>query len=273
MLTRIRLQVLGEGTEYVDFDFGLDRRSGGFDLISATGLEPPTVDVNYSNYAMVPGGNFQSASVDARNIVVTGEIVPPPGETVLSMRRRLYHLLPARQLLVARLWRDGSYELRVNAYLETIEYSMFSKQSAIQISLICPEPYFRDPQTKFLNQRSPGSITIDNLGDAPAGLDVTFRINNNFHNTLRLFNDTTGDSLEILHPWRVDHRVRVNTSEGSREVTLRNLDGTVRQHLLGSTTINGGWPMLVQGPNELRFQSTGTGWSWDLAYVELYSGF
>lgn len=281
MLTRVRIRTTtsaSSGGSYVDLNYGIDPLEGGYDLIKASGLEPPPSDVNYSRFALVPGGSYQSSSTDARNLVFTVGIKPPPGsgKTVLDMRRDLYHAIPAGQNLLIQFWNDGVYELRIWGYLERIESDYFTKESEFKISIICPNPYFRSTSTISHEGQRPRDIRMVNGGDIPSGLDVTFVVTSPFGNSMTLTNETTGDSISVNRDgWTAGMRVRINTGEGSREVTRRNASGTIQEHLLGNTTITGGWPMLVRGENIIRASSANTehNWYWDVSYLQYYGGF
>lgn len=276
MLSRIRLGAY-DSEGHIHCDYGIPPHLGGYELISATGLEPPTSVISYSEYAMVPGGRYHSSTQGIRNITLRIGLHPAPGsgQTVLDMRRAFFAAVPSDRELDIRLWNDGVHEFRIDGYLESIESDYFTQEPVLIVSLVCPIPEFRRPSQTRLDDQSSLRLNIDYAGDIPAGFMLTFHINEALNNTLYVENRTTGNRVEVQDSWARNDRVRIRTHAGARLVHYTDDGGNITGPLLGRTEVINDWPMIVPGENQFHIGASANNdrVTYDIWYPELFRGF
>ena len=114
------------------FDIGINVRS-------IEGIGPPKGNVNYTEIASGDGGQFNSARVSIRNITMQLGLMPVP--TVEESRHRVYKYFPLDQQVTLRFETDKRL-CEITGWVEECEPDIFSDDETIDISIVCPDPYF-----------------------------------------------------------------------------------------------------------------------------------
>lgn len=112
-----------------------------YQVLSITGLNPPKAQINTSTVAGLDGAKFNSSKLQSRNIVITLKI----NGDIEANRISLYKYFSTKE------WCKFYYEnehrnVYIDCYVETFECDFFTNSEIAQISLICPNPYFKDMQ-------------------------------------------------------------------------------------------------------------------------------
>lgn len=110
-----------------------------YQIISVQGLNPPNGNINRSAVSGMDGAKYMSAKLEERNIVLTVRI---NGE-VEKNRLNLYKYFQSKKYC-KMYYSNGSRDVYIEGYVETIECDLFSISEQMQISIICPDPYFQD---------------------------------------------------------------------------------------------------------------------------------
>ena len=114
------------------FDIGINVRS-------IEGIGPPKGNVNYTEIASGDGGQFNSARASIRNITMQLGLMPVP--TVEESRHRVYKYFPLDQQVTLRFETDKRL-CEITGWVEECEPDIFSDDETIDISIVCPDPYF-----------------------------------------------------------------------------------------------------------------------------------
>ena len=114
------------------FDIGINVRS-------IEGIGPPKGNVNYTEIASGDGGQFNSARASIRNITMQLGLMPVP--TVEEARHRVYKYFPLDQQVTLRFETDKRL-CEITGWVEECEPDIFSDDETIDISIVCPDPYF-----------------------------------------------------------------------------------------------------------------------------------
>lgn len=114
------------------FDIGINVRS-------IEGIGPPKGNVNYTEIASGDGGQFNSARASIRNITMQLGLMPVP--TVEEARHRVYKYFPLDQQVTLRFETDKRL-CEITGWVEECEPDIFSDDEVIDISIVCPDPYF-----------------------------------------------------------------------------------------------------------------------------------
>lgn len=129
-------------TNYLGETLTLDLRHPervGLFVFNVEGLGPAKANINISETAMDDGGLVTSTRLDARNIVMT--LGFHDSHDVEESRLKTYKYFPIKKRVKLTFISDRRTS-EIYGYIETNEPEVFTYQTATQISIICPDPYF-----------------------------------------------------------------------------------------------------------------------------------
>lgn len=284
MLTKVQLARYDNGLyrNSVDFVTGLPNGESGFSIVDVDGLGPVKSIIAMSNYAAVPGGTVHSTRHDQRNIVIKIELKPDyaKGVTVSDLREMIETYAMTGEQVRLRLFKDGVYSRRIDGWVESVEPVIFSKTPEIQISVICPHPYFRAEAITITADRNDQPQVLDYIGTVPWGLwiDVRPQITTQWIEVTRFAQSSIESTQTLLidGPFTMDQYIRIRTTPGEREVNIYNAsDDTLISRLTGAAKAgSSGWPILIQGENNIQVRGSGAGHVlWDNRDSARYGGF
>ena len=276
MLNRVRLR---NGLDEIADLYATDSNMSGreYHLVDVEGLGPPEADISYSNFTILDGGVYHNSRLHARNIVLTVEYNLDrrgSAESVLDLRRKLHRVASPRTTVRVNLYNDGPFDMWINGYVETHESPIFSKNPQVQISILCPEPAFLDPNESVVNIPNTNPVTVNYSGDFHTGLSCEITIPDS-PSWVALHNRTSGSTLRMRSPqFQSGRRIQVLTEQGNRDVVLRESNGEWVTRILGGAEVTNDWPCLSYGANQLQIStSTTSSASASLTYRTKYLGF
>lgn len=115
------------------------------------GLAPMPGTINMDDNAGGDGSIFNSARAQNRNIVITmkpfeddmydfdGRFIPNSME---ACRRKIYLIFPLKKKVRLHLETD-TRKYYIDGYVETINADYFGELEGAQVSILCPDPYFK----------------------------------------------------------------------------------------------------------------------------------
>lgn len=116
----------------------LTQNERDFQLLKVDGLNPPNAAVNLTNIAGMDGAVFNSAKLETREIVIYIRL----SGHVEANRIKLYSFFPTKEL--CRLYfKTEIRDVFIEGYVQTVDVSPFSASEIMQISVICPDTYFK----------------------------------------------------------------------------------------------------------------------------------
>ena len=236
------------------------------------GLGPVKSEVTTMDIPTEAGRRFMNARDVARNIVMTIGFQPDyaGGSNAESLRRALYAVL-VPSTYVELIFLDSVLgNMFISGYVESHEPTIFSADPEVQISVICPMPYFKSNVGYQSFPITPGSsFVFDYPGDVPVGFvfdaDLTGSTSQIYVGNQPVvyfgfvnfnFNFLSGDHLQFI------------TVPGIRDATYERSAAT--NSLLGYQTGSLTRTKLQPGPN--HFTVTGSGFLTNivLQYERLY---
>lgn len=110
-----------------------------YTVLNVSGLTLPHCNVNTSTSGTQDGEEYNSSHLEKRNLVITLAL---EGDIEAS-RQRLYRIFPLHSP-VKVFFRNHNRDVMIDGYVETIDGDLFATREMMQISLICPQPYFED---------------------------------------------------------------------------------------------------------------------------------
>lgn len=216
----------------------LTQNESDFQVISITGLNPPKAQINISKIAGLDGGKFNSSKLEERNIVITLKL----NGDVEKNRIKLYSFFNTKELCKF-YYRNGSRNVYIEGYVETAEVNLFSQSEIMQISIICPNPYFKamqeivdDISKAFGAFEFPFAINIDepipfstidtskvtnvfNNSESQTGVIIEIDILGNI-NSLEIKSVSTGKTFGLNYPFLENDKVIIDTNKGKKSIKL-----------------------------------------------------
>lgn len=108
-----------------------------YDLEITKGLLPPSATINTSRLVNADGEVFNSSSMNMRNLV----LMIYPKVPIEENRIALYKIFQSKKY-VKCYYKNSKRNVYIEGYVETIDGSLFDQIQVIQVSIICPQPFW-----------------------------------------------------------------------------------------------------------------------------------
>ena len=216
----------------------LTNNEENYQVTDISGLNPPNANINTSNYANGDGSSFNSSRIPNREIVITVYI----NGDVQKNRLTLYKYFRTKEWCKI-YYKDDSRDVFIEGYVQTLEVTPFVQKQVAQISILCPNPYFKDIDTiiqsisKIIKKFTfPFSINIDkpipfstlelekvtnviNDSESETGLiiDVTFM---GTVRKLEIRNVDNGENFIVDYEFVKNDKLIINCNRGSKSIIL-----------------------------------------------------
>lgn len=259
----------------------------GLTIYNITGISAPTGTINTTDVATIDGSLFNSARAQSRNIVLTIAMWDQDNEMIETYRHRTYKYFPVKKPLTLEFETDERVSV-IEGYVESNDVTIFTKQEYTQISIICPDPYFRsrtpvetvftgvDPLFEFIfsNESIDKSLllmgeirtdtvyTINYNGDADVGIVITIQVSGDVRG-LTIYNVDTSEhmslddnAIELITGSMIKEGdiITISTIKGKKYVRLQR--GIKVYNILNSVTKGDDWIQITQGANVLAYTVT-----------------
>lgn len=192
----------------------------GLIVRSISGLGPPKANINSTDLATADGALYSSARASTRNIVFNLQFMFAP--TIEDSRQLTYKYFPLKKLVKIEVETDNR-SLETSGYVESNSPDIFSREETTQISIVCLDPFFYDPNPSatqfatvtptfefpFSNESTSedliefGTInldtrsTIDYVGDVDTGVLITIHALGSVSGSLTIYNVETQEKMVI----------------------------------------------------------------------------
>lgn len=242
--------------------------SSKYTLYKITGLQPPASAVNTSNNATSDGVSINSVRVDKRNIVLYMALKGDIEES----RNNLYKYFPLKQTITI-YFKHGSRDVYINGMVELIECDLFAQRQVAQISVMCPQPYFKavDDIISYFSDVTalfefPFSISengmefsaitanvrksIVNAGDVPSGLVIDLYAIGTVVNPI-IYDVLKRTHIKLIFTMEANDHIIINTNHGEKSITL--VRAGVSTNIMGYLYPSSSWLMLDSGDNVFTY--------------------
>jgi hypothetical protein len=242
--------------------------SSKYTLYKVTGLQPPASAVNTSNNATSDGVTVNSVRVDKRNIVL---YIALEGD-VETNRINLYKYFPLKQT-VTIYFKSGKRDVYIKGKVELIECDFFSKKQVVQVSIICPQPYFKavndivsyfsdvSPLFEFPFSMSEAGVefsaittnirkSIINSGDVPSGLIIDLYAIGTVVNPI-IYDVFKRTHIKLTYTMEAGDRIIINTNHGEKSITLVRAGEST--NIMGYLYPTSSWLTLESGDNVFTY--------------------
>ena len=255
-------------------------------VTGVTGLTPVPAVINLSTAGINDGETFNSARLGSRNIVITLRYK----RDVEAARIALYDYIASTSRCRV-YYKNGMRDVYIDGYVENPDSDLFTLGQVMQISIICPDPLFRDVKTvtdtgatvsggfKFpttLNAVVFGTVKGDtttpviNGGNVAAGMDIQITFDGDVSNPI-IYNAASGDYFGFNRDFIAGDVVNIQTY-GHKSVTLTRYG--VKFNLINYRKKGTKWLQLAKGTNTFTFAADSgvNNMRVDFIHTDLYVG-
>ena len=253
----------GEGTIYTLTN------NKNYTLYKVDGLEPPKANINTSENATTDGSTLNSVKVPQRNLVLYMSI---EGD-VETNRINLYKYFPYKKN-IELYYKNDTRDVYIEGYVESINVGHFDEKQIAQISIICPQPYFKaiDEVVNYFSEVSslfqfPFNIakegiefsaittnvrkSIVNTGEVESGLVIELKsigtvVKPTIYDVIKRTKMTLNFTMQI------NDLITINTYQGKKSITLTR--NGVTTNAMGYMTPDSKWLSLDLGDNVYAYE-------------------
>lgn len=279
---------------------------GPFEIEKIEGLGPPKATVNTTEIATNDGSKFNSARATERNVVVY--LILHGAPMIEDARQLSYKYFPVKKPLQLEIETDNRHCV-VEGYPESNEPNIFSDSEDTQVSIVCPNPYWKSagddgirevifhgvaPNFEFpfsnesliedkiefglIDRRKENVVYYD--GDAEQGITIIIEAIGTVKN-LTIYNIRTREKMAISHDELVSFTgsgivngdtITISTVKGHKSIELLR-DG-VTTNILNCIGKDDDWFMLSKGDNIFGYTADeGSDYlDFKINYSSLYEG-
>lgn len=240
------------------------------------GLEPVKANLVSSSFVGIDGQQFQSASREARNIIIKLDLHPDfVTDTFTTLRNKLYtYLMPKSEINMRFHLVSGLY-VDISGIVEEHSSPMFEQDPEVEVSVMCFKPDFIDPQMITLSGGtvSDGTITPVNY---PGNIEVGIVLTLNVNRTLPAFSMyNTGEDgvltqMDFSGSLIAGDQLIVSSVRRAKGITLIRA-GISSSYLFGRTA-QSGWIEFSEGINQFRIYAVGDPVPYEVEYFVRYGG-
>ena len=256
--------------------FEYDHDNTEFFLVSLDGVYSIKNAVNTSQNATTDGSSYSGEALEQRNIVITANI------------RRNYQKNRDTLSRVFKVHSEGTFyhteegqTRKIEYYVESIDIAEKGIIRPCTISLICPDPYFKDDEATHIEMaswedgfefeieideevgmefgaRSKETIkVVDNDSTTSIGIQMTIIAEDIVTNPV-IMNVTTGETLKLLCEMLPDDEIVITTDLGNIDVILRR-GGKEYDYNYTVDEDNEGYVQLETGRNYINYTADSGG--------------
>lgn len=261
-----------------------------YSVISITGLNPATAIINTATSATNDGSFFNSSRVNNRNIIIT---IVPEGN-IERNRIELYKYFKTKQMCTLYI-ANGRRNVYITGYVDSMECDFFANKQKIQVSIICPFPYFKDINENTVNfstvsnsfefefETNEAGIDISTLdivteqsllneGDIACGFVIQLTASRGAVIEPTIYKRGTTEYLTLHVEFEVGDKIIIDTIQGEKSVRLyRN---GVETNIINKMDRASTWFTLDSGDNVFTYACTFGAENLDIQFIQrnLYEG-
>ena len=244
-----------------------------FPIAFVDGLGPPKAELSSSKYSNLDEDHFQSSRVGARNIVLTLELAPSYSinEDAQDLRERLYNYFSPKATVNLEFHTTKGTRY-ISGVVESCEPPMFVQIPAIQISIMCYDPFYRAgaPTVVSSNVGTGALLNVANNGNVAVGFELKAVMASVGTEFLVSLDGSQERPVHIAYAFPIAKTINVNTNARLKDSKIV----TPATSLLPYLVAGSGWPRLQPGPNPLLVRyvdGSGTN-NLTVTFTERFSG-
>lgn len=247
----------------------LTQNESRYQVLKVDGLLPPKANIVTSSIATMDGERYKSSRLEMRNIVIQVKIC---GQ-VEKNRIALYHFFDSGRPLKI-YYRNGTRNVYCHGYCEEPDGDLFENGQTLQVSIVCPEPYWRDVATneyelsftsgqfefpfsidstgiEFSSYTANNELSIVNIGDVRTGMKISLFAKEGTVSRPAIYNVNTRERFELNTSLNDSEEIRIDTNRGNRKI-VKIVDG-VEYDIFTTLEFGSSWLQLNRALNVFTF--------------------
>lgn len=235
------------------------------------GLTPPKASIMTSNIATHDGSRFKYSKVGQRNIVINLRIL----KDVEKVRILLYKYFRIKQWCKI-YYENDSRSVYCEGYVEAFENDRFAMNNSVQISIICPYPWFKeideivfnmsqvlntfefpfmieDEGMEFSTLSEIVNTTVVNSGDVTNGFLMELSATSEVVNP-RIYNVDTREMIGLNFTMQAGDLIRISTVVGEKYVKL--IRGGTETNIINNIITSSSWLQVPVGESNFTYDCT-----------------
>lgn len=234
----IKIKCENENGNIIDFS-----NENQYVITNIDGLNPPNSDIIVDSIPNVDGGLYRHSKMQTRNIVITFRIKKP----VERNRLDAYRVFRSKRYIRVYV-QTNALNVYTEGYVESIECNNFTLGQTIQVSIICPDAYFKNVNSvvAIFNQdvdalefpfytmeghpvafndtignTDDGTVSIYNNGDSETGMKIIIKPKKGYQSQkIMVKNIKTGKYIFIsrMITSELNEYFTINTNKGEKGI-------------------------------------------------------
>lgn len=248
----------------------------GYDVQDIQGLDPVKATLVSSSFAQQDGAQYQSARRESRNIILKIGFYPDYGiDSVQSLRTRLYPFFMPKTKVSLRFYMADGLMVDIPGVVESFESAMFTQEPAVDISIMCFDPDFIEPDPVVVAGSTTAGSTVSTLnytGTVETGIQFQLNVNRTM-SEFTIYHQTPGGDIRTMDFAGAlvnGDVVTINTLAGNKFAQLTR-SGTDSSILYGVSP-QSNWLELDTGANGIRVYAEGAAVPYTITYTRRYGG-
>lgn len=218
-----------------------------YEVYKTEGFAALNTNIMQTENVYIDGGKCNLTHVEPRNIVL---YIHFRAAAVESSRLTLYPYFAPHQELTIEYANDNRSG-KISGFVESIECDLFNNPQFMQISIICPYPFFSSSVYTKLILSSAATGTLNNAGDIDAGITTDITVDEMDGYSPILQNLTTGQKMIINTKLEVGKTLKLSSLPGEKTVKILSTGGET-QNVISKMDISSRWITMLLGGNELK---------------------
>lgn len=198
---------------------------GPYTVKKIDGLNPAKADIFTANNIGQDGATYKGARTGMRNIVLyLGFTKTDPERSAnVYLRGDVYERFPPKGKVRMVFFSDNHPSIQIEGYVESVESDIFSRMPDVQISIICPDPYFEALEERSIAGVDGTNLVLPRLGNAPTPFTLKTEKLTEACGFIQLKN-AIDDRISIYHDFSVNDELYVNTNPGKKQAKVYRWD-------------------------------------------------
>ena len=256
-------------------------------LAMLTGTGPPAATINRAKVSVTDGTRFNSATVGERELLLTVYIL----RDIARARLNLYRFIATKSHVKIYYQADG-LNVYIEGYVETAEVNPWEENQNVQVSIICPMPFWQDVASSYTDasqvwklfefpfaieeegkelstiNTSTGTL-IENGGTVEAGVTFVITATVSTENP-RIHNLSTGEYIGVHATLEAGDQLEICTVTGSKRIT--HIRDGVRTNYINTLMLGSSWLQMAVGANEYSYTVDSGECELGVYHTNMYTG-
>lgn len=238
--------------------------------VEIDGLYPTPATVNTKEYAFLDGAKITSSKTNKKPIIVTFYI----DKDAEKARIALYRVVQPSKFIRLR-YKNGTRNVYIDGMVEQMPIDFFEKKQFVTISILCPDPFFRDANShteninkvtnlfefpfaiaeegiEFGTYENVKEIFLENKGDIPTGMQIEIHATGTVRNPI-ITNVVDKSFFKLNYALNAGDVVYISTYRGKK--TVKVFKGGKYENIFNTIAEGSTWLQLSVGTSVYMYDA------------------